>query len=156
MEEVDRPFGPWLDATMRARGLSQAAVAREIGVADAQVSRWRRGMVTPSMRYLQRIAEAFEVPRAGLERMVGYPRSEGGSDPERKELDPEREAEIQALQARLRDILEQQLPPSLWPVYGEAFQVLAVELRDSFNEVMEEAKAQAADNIGFRLHGKWR
>lgn len=154
MEDVGRQFGPWLDATMRARGLSQAAVAREIGVADAQVSRWRRGTVTPSMRYLQRIADAFEVPRAGLEHMVGYPTSEESGDLERKELDPEREAEIQALQARLRDVLEQQLPLSLWRVYGEACQALAVELRASFDEVMEAAKAQAADNIGFRLHGK--
>jgi transcriptional regulator with XRE-family HTH domain len=154
MEDVGRQFGPWLDATMRARGLSQAAVAREIGVADAQVSRWRRGTVTPSMRYLQRIADAFEVPRAGLEHMVGYPMPEGGSDPERKELDLEREAEIQALQARLRDVLKQQLPPSLWRIYGEACQALAVELRASFDEVVAEANAQVADSIGFRLHGK--
>jgi transcriptional regulator with XRE-family HTH domain len=154
MEDLDRQFGPWLDATMRTRGLSQAAVAREIGVADAQVSRWRRGTVTPSVRYLQRIAETFEVPRATLEHMAGYPPTEGGEDAERKGIDPEREAEIQAQQAMLRDILEQQLPPSLWRVYGEACQALAVELCASFDGVIEEAKAKSADNIGFRMRDK--
>jgi transcriptional regulator with XRE-family HTH domain len=154
MEDFDPQFGPWLDATMRTRGLSQAAVAREIGVADAQVSRWRRGTVTPSVRYLQRIAEAFEVPRATLEHMAGYPNAEGGDAPERKEINPEREAEIQALQASLRDILEQQLPPSLWRVYAEACQALAVELCASFEGVIEEAKAKSVDNIGFRMRDK--
>jgi transcriptional regulator with XRE-family HTH domain len=154
MEDFNPQFGPWLDATMRTRGLSQAAVAREIGVADAQVSRWRRGTVTPSLRYLQRIAEAFEVPRATLEQMAGYPNAEGGDAPERKGDNPEREAEIQALQAKLRDILEQQLPPSLWRVYAEACQVLAGELSASFEGVIEEAKAKSVDTIGFRMRDK--
>lgn len=154
MDDLDRQFGPWLNATMHTRGLSQAAVAREIGVADAQVSRWRRGTVIPSVRYLQRIAEAFEVPRATLEQMAGYPPMQRGDDAERKEIDPEREAEIQAQQAMLRDILERQLPPNLWRVYAAACQALAVELSASFDGVIEEAKVSATENIGFRLHEK--
>jgi transcriptional regulator with XRE-family HTH domain len=154
MDDSDKQFGSWLDATLRTRGLSQAEVAREIGVADAQVSRWRRGTVTPSVRYLQRIAETFEVSRASLEHLVGYPPAEESEGYERRDLDPEREAEIQALQARLRDVLEHQLPLSLWRVYGEACEALAVELSASFDQVMDEAKAKAARGIGFRTHDK--
>ena len=33
------PFAAWLSTTMQSRGLSQAQIARAVGVADAQVSR---------------------------------------------------------------------------------------------------------------------
>src|SRR6185503_1222565 len=93
-------FGGWLAATMQSRGLSQAQLARSVGVADTQVSRWRRGQVVPTVQYLQRIADTFGVDRATLDKLVGYPVSEAreGSD-----VEPELEAELQAHQARLRE-----------------------------------------------------
>jgi transcriptional regulator with XRE-family HTH domain len=66
-------FGDWLSAAMRQRELSQAELARRIGVDDAQVSRWRRGLVVPSVGHLQRIAAALDVPRVLLDRLAGYP-----------------------------------------------------------------------------------
>src|SRR5919199_228585 len=62
MTEPSNPFAQWLNASMQNRGLSQAEVAREVGVADAQVSRWRRGQVTPTVRYLQLLEE--KIPRS--------------------------------------------------------------------------------------------
>ena len=35
-------FGDWLDGSMRQQGVSQAQLARSLGVAESQVSRWRR------------------------------------------------------------------------------------------------------------------
>src|SRR4051794_27496351 len=109
MADIEKPFALWLNATLQNRGISQAEVAREIGVADAQISRWRRGQVTPSVRYLQQLATTFGVPRVQLERMAGYPVTETG-----EEIDPELRAEIEACQARFRQILERKLPPALW------------------------------------------
>ncbi len=149
MAGPDKPFAIWLNATMHARGLSQAAVARQVGVADAQVSRWRRGNVTPSVRYLRRIASTFDVPQATLEQMAGFASSEVGEGEEQWSVDPESEAEIQALQVRLRDIMEHKLPRSLWRTYGEACESFAVELAASFDRVLDEAHGKTDRRIGF-------
>jgi len=151
MDEIQRPFAQWLEATMQQRGLSQAAVAREVGVADAQVSRWRRGQVIPSVRYLDRLASTFDVPRTNLEQMAGYP----GGEPE-TEVDPRLAAEMEAYQARLRQFMEQRLPPELWPAYIDACEALAERLGASFREVAGAAEAQmerstrGGAHMGFR------
>src|SRR5437762_12162740 len=92
-------FAGRLSATMQSRGLSQAQLARSVGVADTQVSRWRRGQVVPTVQYLQRIADTFGVQRTTLDRLVGYPvaSAEAGSP----EVDADVEAELQALQAKI-------------------------------------------------------
>src|SRR5215211_2043513 len=97
-------FAGWLSATMQSRGLSQAQLARSVGVADTQVSRWRRGQVVPTVQYLQRIADAFGVDRVTLDQLVGYPVAEARADGE-----PELEAELQAHLARLREALRHTL-----------------------------------------------
>src|ERR1700704_4914943 len=93
-------FAGWLQASMLSRGLSQAQLARSVGVADTQVSRWRRGQVVPTVQYLQRLADTFGVERATLEQLVGYPGAEATGAPG---MEAETEAELQALQARLRE-----------------------------------------------------
>lgn len=133
----------WLDSSMRARGLSQADLARELGVADVQVSRWRRGSVIPSTRYLHLLATTFDVSRATLERLAGFPIDE----PDVELVDPERQAELQALQARFRETLEGQVPRSLWPAYAEACEALAEELSASFEGAVRRARGKRA--IGF-------
>src|SRR5262245_30281655 len=82
-------FGGWLATSMRSRGLSQAQLARSVGVADTQVSRWRRGQVVPSVQYLQRIADAFGVERGVLEQMVGYPVAEASASGSGAVFEPE-------------------------------------------------------------------
>src|ERR1700694_2334705 len=66
-------FAGWLQASMLNRGLSQDPLARSVGVADAQVSRWRRGQFVPTLQYLQRLADTFGIERVNLDRLVGLP-----------------------------------------------------------------------------------
>src|SRR5690349_25138700 len=104
-------FSGWLQASMRSHGLSQAQLARSVGVADTQVSRWRRGQVVPTLQYLQRLADTFGVPRVTLDKLVGLPVDQArGETP----ADPEQEAELQAYQARLKEVLQTKLPRTQW------------------------------------------
>src|ERR1700724_2801233 len=94
-------FAGWLQASMHSRGLTQAQLARTVGVADTQVSRWRRGQVVPTVQYLQRLADTFGVERMTLDQLVGLPVAqmrEGAGE-------PELEAELQAYQTRLRTVM---------------------------------------------------
>lgn len=43
------------------REWTQSRLARELGIADAQVNRWVRGRVMPSIPTLERIAELLDV-----------------------------------------------------------------------------------------------
>src|SRR3954447_23790748 len=114
-EERER-FAGWLSSTMHNRGLTQAQLARSVGVADTQVSRWRRGQVVPTVQYLQRLADTFGVQRVTLDELVGLPVAQVQGD----RVDPEVEAELQAHQARLRQVLQTRLPRNMWHAYMEA------------------------------------
>jgi transcriptional regulator with XRE-family HTH domain len=140
MVQPSNQLASWLNVSMQAQGLSQAALARTIGVADAQVSRWRRGQVVPTVHYLQRLADAFGVPRASLDRLAGYPVAEEESD---ERADPAA-AERQAYQAWFGRLLEQKLPHSMWPAYAEACEALAEALSAAF----QTATAQAERAVG--------
>jgi transcriptional regulator with XRE-family HTH domain len=122
---------------MQSRGLSQAQLARSVGVADTQVSRWRRGQVVPTVQYLQRIADAFGVQRTTLDRLVGYPVAE--ADAPSGGGDPDVEAELQALQARLRDAMQNRLPRTMWKAYVDACVALADGLGSSARKVVRES-----------------
>src|SRR5690349_10792882 len=151
-------FGQWLNMTMQSRNLSQAEVARTLGVADAQVSRWRRVQVVPTVRYLQQIADAFGIPRHTLDRLAGYPVPElaqGGPAP----LDPEAEAELQAHQSRYGQLLAERVPRPLWKAYAASCEALAEALAESFGDMDNPADARSARgkdgrNIGFRYRNR--
>ncbi len=145
MDEEGRRFAHWLNLTMERRGLSQADLAREVGVADAQVSRWRRGRVIPTVRSLQRIADTFGVPRATLDSLAGYPTGERPGDAPEDDGDPALQAELQVYQAWYRQLLEQQVPRSLWRVYAESCAALAQALSASWQAGLGEARH---DDIG--------
>jgi len=134
----ERSFGGWLEASMRSRGFTQAQLARSVGVADTQVSRWRRGQVVPTVPYLQRLADSFGVERITLDELVGLPvaqaRAERDSHP-----DPRLEAELQAHQARLRQVMQDTLPPSMWRAYVEACVALADGLSSSARRALQES-----------------
>src|SRR5437879_11738037 len=93
-------FAGWLQASMRSHGLTQAQLARSVGVADTQVSRWRRGQVVPTVMYLQRLADAFGVPRVTLDQLLGLPVAPP------PDAEPELEAELPAHQPRPRPVLQ--------------------------------------------------
>jgi transcriptional regulator with XRE-family HTH domain len=138
-EERER-FAGWLANTMQSRGLTQAQLARSVGVADTQVSRWRRGQVVPTVQYLQRLADTFGVERSTLEGLVGYPVGEAGAAGAGTE--PETEAELQALQARLREAMQTRLPRSMWRAYVDACIALADGLGSSARRVVRESMSR--------------
>jgi transcriptional regulator with XRE-family HTH domain len=130
-----RRFAGWLEASMRSRGLTQAQLARSVGVADTQVSRWRRGQVVPTLQYLQRLADTFGVQRIALDELVGLPVAQARE----ARTDPEQEAELQAFQARFREVLQTKLPRNMWRAYMEACVALADGLGASARRVVRES-----------------
>jgi hypothetical protein len=120
-------------------------------VADTQISRWRRGQVVPNVHSLQRLADTFGVPRATLDRLVGYPVDAGEAQSEGVgEDDPELEAEVRSYEARLRQILRERLPRSAWPGYVQACEALAEALAASLTQSAPPPGADAEPRgIGF-------
>lgn len=132
-------FTLWLNNSMESRRLSQADLARAVGVGDAQVSRWRRGQVVPTVHSLQRIADTFGVPRAMLDSLAGYP-SGARDEPTGEPDDLARRAEIRAYQAWFGEQLERQVPRELWRVYAEGCAALAEALGGTFRATLEQAR----------------
>lgn len=138
-DDLDNRFTLWLNRSMASRGYSQADLARAVGVADAQVSRWRRGQVVPNVHSLQRLADTFGVPRAMLDSLAGYPSDQegrGAGDP--GEL--MRRAELQTYQAWFGQLLATQVPPELWRVYVEGCAALAQSLGGTFGATLARAR----------------
>jgi transcriptional regulator with XRE-family HTH domain len=154
MDDEQNPFARWLDVTMQSRGLSQAELARAVGVADTQVSRWRRGQVVPTLRYLQQIADTFDVPRATLDRLAGYPVAEVPHEPPRVFEDPADQAALAAYEAHFRQVLEEKIPRALWQAYMEACDSLAEALSASYRAALEQpppdTPSRGDRDMGFR------
>lgn len=129
---------------MRSRGLTQAQLARSVGVADTQISRWRRGQVVPSVQYLQRLADTFGVERITLDELVGLPVAQA-RDAGSQAKDPELEAELQAHQARLRETMQAKLPRQMWRAYVEACVALADGLGISTRRALREQLQKSDD-----------
>src|ERR1051326_3287374 len=130
-----RRFSGWLESSMRSRGMTQAQLARSVGVADTQVSRWRRGQVVPPLQYLQRLADTFGVERMTLDELVGLPVAQAREGT----ADPEVEAELQAHQARLREVMQSRLPRTMWRAYVEACVALADGLSSSARRALSQS-----------------
>src|SRR3954470_23775425 len=137
MPDHEKPFAAWLDATMKNRGLTQAELARAVGVADAQVSRWRRGQVVPTVRYLQQIADVIGVQRITLDRLAGYPVA---LHEQENRADAVTEADIAAFEARFGDVLRTRLPRKMWQAYTDACEALAEGLASSVQSVLDAEK----------------
>jgi transcriptional regulator with XRE-family HTH domain len=127
------------------RGLSQAQLARSVGVADTQVSRWRRGHVVPTLQYLQRLADTFGIERVTLDRLVGLPVAQAPQGADGTRVEPEVAAELEAYQARLREVLEKRLPRAMWRAYIEACVALADGLNASATRVVRDSPASPAE-----------
>jgi transcriptional regulator with XRE-family HTH domain len=143
-ELQDNRFAGWLQASMHHRGLTQAQLARSVGVADTQISRWRRGQVVPTLQYLQRLADTFGIERITLDQLVGLPVAQAAGSG--AGTDPEVEAELQALQARLRAAMQTRLPRSMWRAYVEACVALADGLSTSTRRVVSQSIGEAEES----------
>ncbi|MGN6674593.1 MAG: helix-turn-helix domain-containing protein [Thermomicrobiales bacterium] len=151
MEPHPERFAAWLNLLMERQGLSQAELARTIGVADAQVSRWRRGQVVPTVRSLQRIADTFAVPRGTLDHLAGYPTGELSGPEADDARDPLLASELRLYQVWYGQLLEQQVPHSLWRIYTEECAALARALALSWQTArhsVEEEDEHAASEPG--------
>ncbi|MGA7672619.1 MAG: helix-turn-helix domain-containing protein [Nitrolancea sp.] len=155
MDNAGDGFPAWLGLTMRARGISQAQLARSMGVGETQVSRWRRGLAIPTVHSLQRLAETFGVPRATLDQLAGYPI--GGATLSLEVNANESDSELAAYQAMLAELMEQRVPRELWHVYVEGCSALAEALSRTFNGTLERAESEDAaresrssEPLGFR------
>jgi transcriptional regulator with XRE-family HTH domain len=145
-------FAGWLQASMHHRRLTQAQLARSVGVADTQISRWRRGQVVPTVQYLQRLADTFGIERVTLDQLVGLPVAQARD----MGAEPELEAELQAHQARLREVMQRRLPRTMWHAYVEACVALAEGLGAQATRAVRESLGGTDDAppperpLGFR------
>lgn len=139
MDRVDDGFPAWLEATMRSRGLSQAQLARTLGVGEAQVSRWRRGLAVPTVRSLQRLAVTLGVARTTLDQLAGYPTANVLEPSSCGRWSAEQAGELHAYQAALAQLLEQRVPRELWQVYVSGCEALAAALEQSFDTTLRRA-----------------
>jgi len=148
------PFGFWLEGAMQRHGLTQAALARRVGVADTQVSRWRRGHVVPSVHHLQQLADTFGLSRTTLDPLAGYPPAEAtlvagtaaNGDPVQQ---AETQAELHALQGWYGRLLAEKLPRALWQPYAQACEALAATLGAEFQELLARAQEETASDAPF-------
>jgi hypothetical protein len=90
---------------------------------------------------LQRLADAFGIDRMTLDQLVGLPVAQAGEG-----RDAATEAELQAHQARIRDVMQQQLPPAMWRAYVEACVALAEGLSASSDRALREALESQTDS----------
>jgi hypothetical protein len=91
----------------------------------------------PTVQYLQRLADTFGVERITLDQLVGLPVGQAAQGGEPR--DPEVEAELQAHQARLRQVMQNRLPRAMWRAYVEACVALADGLRSSTTRALSES-----------------
>lgn len=120
------PFSAWLDAAMARRGIRQADLARELGLSQSTVSRWRQGGGI-DLGSIERLARYFGVARETLERLTLADASTHDSA-EATPLDPELEAE----RAEYRAFWEQMLrhvPRPLWKSYRDAVEAVSAPFR---------------------------
>ena len=158
MKDTAKQFAEWFSASIQARGVTQAEVARQLGVADAQVSRWRRGFVVPSRDHARRIAATFGVPTAAVEQLVGLD-GPVAENTEPGDIDPVRQAEEQAVLHSLATVLETTVPRHLWKAYVEACTVLAEQMTAAFDNALESTQSDVEHHIGFHIetdHGESR
>lgn len=108
MQQKERTFGEWLEKEMRARRLSDRAMAElfarkdgEAGITHASIGRWRRGEAEPSPDNIEELCRILTVqPRliyALLGRIQPY---------EMKHMTPQQIAVVEAV---LSDLTEEEI-----------------------------------------------
>lgn len=66
-------FGPWLLQQIKARGLTQAALADQVGVSQVQVSRWINGHDVPKTSNVFALAGYLNVSHRVILALLGTP-----------------------------------------------------------------------------------
>lgn len=112
-------FRGFFNALLESRGLSGAQAARKLGVAQSQVSRWKRGEGGISLENLQRIHETFGIDLAYLTGLAGIRDSSAST------VNDSIEAERQLWRARYDDLIEKKVPRWAREAYIAACEALA-------------------------------
>ena len=106
------------------------------------------GNVTPSVRYLQRIATTLDVPRIRLEAMAGYPLDEEIGDypipRRRRSCRPFNYVSLTCWSSGCRAPSGKHTP--------RACEALAAELSASFESALRKAEGSHGRSIGFHLN----
>lgn len=120
--ETAPTFASALERLMTSRGLSQAALARGLGVWDANVGRWRRGGGI-EIENVRKIAEFFGVDALPLEQLAGYrDRSLPVTGDTSVRIDPQMKALLDAEIAETHEELSG-VEPQFWPIILDAGRV---------------------------------
>lgn len=115
-------FASVLESLMAGRGLNQAALARGLGVWDANVGRWRKGGGI-EIENVRKIADFFGVDRGHLEQLAGYGDSTPSStDDSAGTIDPTIAALLDAERAETHEELAS-IEQRFWPIILEAGRV---------------------------------
>jgi transcriptional regulator with XRE-family HTH domain len=85
----------YLRSAMTARGLTQANLARALGVNDSLVSRWLTGRNTTDVRYLRKLAPLLKVPVVELLVAAGHLDAAEAKVPPPKPAEPPRPVTVE-------------------------------------------------------------
>jgi transcriptional regulator with XRE-family HTH domain len=77
-DQAATPFAHWLDAMIPAKFRNDAEFARQLGVRQAYVFRWRRG-VRPQLPMLLKISKLTGTSVETLAEIAGYQAPRGGA-----------------------------------------------------------------------------
>lgn len=113
-------FAGFFNALLESAGLSGAQAARRLGVAQSQVSRWRRGEGGITLENLERIAKEFSIDRSTLEQLAGFRDTYGAATQDT--ADQEIKALLDAERAETHEELKG-VEPQFWPIIIEAGRV---------------------------------
>ncbi len=131
MPRKQRPspeFGATVTALMQQRGLTQNALATELGVYGSDVGRWRKGGGI-SIENVRLMAQFFGVDADMLEGLAGYGVSNTGGVA--SNLPEEHQAEAQEHAAFYRRLLEEKVPRAMWKPYRDAVEALSAPFAQS-------------------------
>lgn len=76
-------FGEAVLSSRERRGLTQAELAKRLGVSQQTVSRWESGLAVPSPQRVTAVEDELELERGTLLKAIGYlPEEESSGSPE--------------------------------------------------------------------------
>ena len=68
---MSRRFSRWLRFVMNQSGITQSALAKDVGVSDSTVCNWYNGYKVPSRKYADAMCKALGVDRKKYVEMGG-------------------------------------------------------------------------------------
>jgi transcriptional regulator with XRE-family HTH domain len=118
------PFAAAFEQLRKAKGVSPAQMARDLGEYEGNISRWRRGGGIELVK-VRKLAAYFDVDSVWLEKLAGYGDSYITHESETAE------AERQIWRSRYDALMEKRVPRWAWNAYMDACEALADAFRSA-------------------------